>query len=349
MALGKPLWRAALPYSLIRLAAFLVAAMPPGMPGKALALNVDTEKPHAQKVDDEEPPTIPDEKGGPPNLESVVIQLIVSYREHGVIAADDFAGDHGIEMVRQSVVLVVETDPGRTARTKNRVRELGGAVLRAQDRHIKIAIPIPAIERLVDDRDVIFARLPHRGYPSAESQGVEVTGADIWHSAGFTGQGVKVAIVDLGFEGYSSLLGTELPDTVVTRSFRSDGEIGAGITHGINVAEIVHDMAPDASLYLVNFDDSLALSEAVDWLKSQDVDVINHSISWFNAGPGDGTGPINSIVTSADNGGILWVNSAVTTPKDTGKAPSLIPMAAAATITPPRTRVTPSLESPDRL
>ena len=41
-----------------------------------------------------------------------------------------------------------------------------------------------------------------------------VVGADAWHAAGHTGRGIKVAILDGGFEGYESLLGTELPATV---------------------------------------------------------------------------------------------------------------------------------------
>ena len=35
-----------------------------------------------------------------------------------------------------------------------------------------------------------------------------------WHDAGFTGQGVKIGIIDYGFEGFRSLMGTELPASV---------------------------------------------------------------------------------------------------------------------------------------
>ena len=43
------------------------------------------------------------------------------------------------------------------------------------------------------------------------SEGAAVTRAPLWHGAGFTGSGVKVAILDPGFQGYQALLGTELP------------------------------------------------------------------------------------------------------------------------------------------
>ena len=61
--------------------------------------------------------------------------------------------------------------------------------------------------------------------------------------------------MDFGFEGYEDLLGTELPEKVTVKSFRGDGDItGGGEIHGTGCAEIVHDVAPDAELYLVNYD-----------------------------------------------------------------------------------------------
>ncbi len=173
------------------------------------------------------------------------------------------------------------------------------------------SLPIDTLESLARLADVEFVRRPYTGIAAeVVSEGVTRVGADSWQLGGFLGDGVKVAIVDLGLEGYASLLGTELPGSVVTRSFRIDGDIEVGNTHGVRVAEVVHDMAPNASLYLVNFDDELDLSAAVDWLIAEGVGIVNHSISWFNVGPGDGSGFINEIVERARSNGILWVNSA---------------------------------------
>lgn len=36
-------------------------------------------------------------------------------------------------------------------------------------------------------------------------------GSPNWNAFGFTGTGVKVGIIDVGFPGYSSLIGSELP------------------------------------------------------------------------------------------------------------------------------------------
>lgn len=66
-----------------------------------------------------------------------------------------------------------------------------------------------------------------------------------WHDAGLSGSGVKVAVLDLDFEGYTSLLGSELPTSLTARSFRAAGDIsGDGERHGRAVAEVMHEVAP---------------------------------------------------------------------------------------------------------
>jgi hypothetical protein len=52
------------------------------------------------------------------------------------------------------------------------------------------------------------------------------------------------------------------------------------------------------------------MNTCVNWLSSQGVDVINMSAGFNAEGPGDGTGMTNSIVTTAVNAGITWVNAA---------------------------------------
>ena len=143
------------------------------------------------------------------------------------------------------------------------------------------------------------------------SEGVAKTGADTWQgvSAYRTTEKVKVCILDAGFQGYTGLLGTELPSSVTVRSFRADDDIEAGQVHGAACAEIVHDMAPDADLFLVNFNTDVEHHLAVDWIISEGVKVISYSIGWWNAGDGKGTGPICDDVKKAYDAGIIWCNS----------------------------------------
>jgi subtilisin family serine protease len=98
------------------------------------------------------------------------------------------------------------------------------------------------------------------------SEGVELINARTWHVAGFTGRGVKVAILDRGFSGYRDLLGSELPRNVQTRSYRQDGSFEGKDNHGTAVAEIIHDVAPESDLYLVSFDTLGEAKNALQWL-----------------------------------------------------------------------------------
>ncbi|MDI6712342.1 MAG: cell wall-binding repeat-containing protein [Anaerosomatales bacterium] len=143
------------------------------------------------------------------------------------------------------------------------------------------------------------------------SEGVAETGADQLHAAGIDGTGVKVGIIDGGFSGYSTLLGSELPTSVVTWGGSSLGPEGNGSeVHGTAVAETVHDMAPGATLYLAQVNDEIDLGNAAAWMVAQGVDVINMSLAWFGDGPGNGTGIVNGIVSNTVSNGVFWANSA---------------------------------------
>lgn len=158
---------------------------------------------------------------------------------------------------------------------------------------------------------VNYVRSPLKPYKDAVvSEGVGVINASLVHNSGFKGQGVKIAIIDHGFAGYTSKLGTELPGSVTAISFRADGDItGGGEDHGTGVAEIVYDVAPDAELYLINFDTDVEFGNAVDYLISQNVDIVSMSGGWL-VGPFNGTGDMDEIVDTATSSGIVWVNSA---------------------------------------
>lgn len=136
--------------------------------------------------------------------------------------------------------------------------------------------------------------------PAAQSMGV-----DRWRAAGFTGHRVKVAVLDTGFEGYQEALGTALPRQVVVRSFRADERLG-GSDHGRRAAEVVASIAPNATLYLVNFSTVTELNAAVDYLVQERVDVVSFSLGYVHNGFGDGTGAVNEAVRRGTAAGQAW-------------------------------------------
>jgi len=196
-----------------------------------------------------------------------------------------------------------------------RVAAQGGRVEVVYNNLVQALVPMKAVNALASLSAVSWVRTPfvpiwEQGFTISE--GVRVIGANLWHDAGIKGQGVKVAIIDGGFRGYQRLLGSELPpaERVIVRSFNRDEDIEAGERHGTAVAEIVYDLAPEATFYLVNFDTDVELGRAVDFLISEGVHVINTSFNFLGTGcPWEGTGLIEPIVKRARDAGIFWAVS----------------------------------------
>jgi len=134
-------------------------------------------------------------------------------------------------------------------------------------------------------------------------------GADRWHAAGFTGHRVRVAVIDAGFQGYLEARGVTIPSSVVARSLRADGDVQAGTDHGLRAAEVVARVAPRAQLYLLNFSTIPELAAAVEFAIEQRVEIISFSLGFVHNGPGDGSGPVNDVVSRATTAGIAWVTA----------------------------------------
>ncbi len=181
---------------------------------------------------------------------------------------------------------------------------------------VQLLVPVEKLIVLSENPQIAYLRVPECGKPEVIiSEGVAKINATAFHNAGYRGQGVKIAIIDLGFYNYEKLLGSELPSNVIIKSFYNstsgNGDIkGDYQVHGTAVAEIVHDVAPDAQLYLININSQIELSNAVDSCISWKVNIINHSVGWFQQSFYDGTGTICSIAKKAYDNNILWVNSA---------------------------------------
>jgi len=190
-----------------------------------------------------------------------------------------------------------------------------GVKIERQIRNLhQVKLPARNLKAFLDKMPLgTSARLP---YPHTTntviSQGVNLTGAEDMQNLSFDGTGVKIGIIDLGFAALSaSQAANELPPTGAGLSIVDYSGTGTGgINHGTNVAEIVHDMAPGAQLYLAKISTDLELEAAVNDMIASGVQVINHSVGWYAAAFYDGTGPLCDITNTAAANGIIWANSA---------------------------------------
>ncbi len=184
-----------------------------------------------------------------------------------------------------------------------------------RDNKIQMMIPIKNLLKLSELPNIIWIQKPTTSIPLVVSEGERIIEAKNYKNLNFYGQGVKVAVIDCGFEDYDKLLGSELPNDVKTKSFYNDvngnGDItGDGHNHGTACAEIIYDIAPQAELYLINYDSDEEFRLAVEYAINNNIDIISCSMGWLNSSNYDGTGFICDITQNAKDNGILWVNSA---------------------------------------
>jgi subtilisin family serine protease len=246
-----------------------------------------------------------------PRLESALSRLVAAQREDGLEGAGRLAQSQGLVLKGDVVRVVAEARPGEVEAVLQAIEARDGQVEVIYEGLVQALIPLPALEPLADLDVVRWVRRPRELRPAVVSEGVEVISAVLWQTAGYEGQGVKIAILDGGFQGYTSLLGTELPFSPTVRSFAAGGCVECGTVHGVACAEIVYDIAPQAQYIFATAHTDVEFSNAVSYLVDEErVDVISFSANWSVAGPGDGTGYLADRVNRAQSQGVLWVNSA---------------------------------------
>ena len=208
-----------------------------------------------------------------------------------------------------SARVVIESN--RPEAAKAAILSVGGRVERTWQNLVQATVPRTKLSALSRHASVDTVRAPYSHIEHAVTgEGVQASFAAAWHAKGFTGKGAKVAVIDGGFEGLAGLQAAgELPTNVITRDY-CGGEFATASKHGAAVAEIVHEMAPDAQLYLICVGSEVDLATAVGYAKRQGVNIVNQSLGWEGPYRNDGGGEVGAIVADARANGILWVNSA---------------------------------------
>ncbi len=137
--------------------------------------------------------------------------------------------------------------------------------------------------------------------------------AAVAHVDGERGAGVKIGIVDAGFAQYGlRQVGGELPRGSASRPSTSATDFERHV-HGTGVAEVVHDVAPEAELHLICIEDAVDMAAATDYAIANGIQIVNQSGGFINTSRGDGSGGPDTpdgIVARARAAGILWVASA---------------------------------------
>jgi hypothetical protein len=205
---------------------------------------------------------------------------------------------------------VVALDTAEALRLRPLIEAFGGTYLIGFEHYAEYDFPLNMLDALNALPGEFTARQPlrpvtHNG--AVVSEGRDAMGVPAWHARGLRGQGIRIGVIDVGFFGYPNT------DTGCVRGASAFDPLPVTLTangdHGTNVVEIICDLAPQAEVFIASANSVSALNAAVDWLIAQNVRIINMSMSWYDH-PGDGRGPVNTIVNRAISRGIFWVNSA---------------------------------------
>ncbi len=261
-------------------------------------------------------------KKGHPKIGSSLYDLKEKYLTHGRETARKLAESRHIRMDEDDRVVVFLYPESERKETLNAaaLKAFGCEFIKSGDRLVKAKVPLSMLNLIADQLEgVSFMRLPDRPLANIVSEGVNLTRASSYHLSGNYGQDVKVAVIDLGFAGLESAIASgEVPDSAIkidcTGPQCAETDFSSEVEpHGTAVAEVIHDMAPQAQLYLIKVADSLDLKNAKDYCIANGIRIVNHSAGWFNSNFYDGSCFFDNAVCSANHAsknGILWVNSA---------------------------------------
>ena len=260
----------------------------------------------------------------PAQVDSALTQLL-SRIESGAITEAEAAEQTPLH--RDGTVAVTIGLSGDPRETLDLLQSHGISPRHATAHYIEVFVPPLLLREIaeISDTAAISLIVPPQSFQEPPNQSVLGDGpaahrSAAWNQAGYTGSGIKIGVIDVGFAGADGLLGTELPADPQTRCYTTETDSPTDLRscnqgdHGTIVAESIIDIAPSATLYLASVRSQGDLADVVDWMITEDVSVINMSLGWLFDGPGDGTSPrehspLNTLARAVSNG-ILWVTSA---------------------------------------
>ena len=163
-----------------------------------------------------------------PNLDSNLNGLVEeastgAQRDAGQqLSSTNSAGD-GAAPAGEPVLVTFYIEPEQVASVRQFLEDNDVFIRNVGEDWIEAHVP-PALLPTASERpgvrrvDTVIPPEP-QSLGNVVSQGVELHQADAWHRQGFRGQGVKVGVIDSGYQGFSQMRGGELPRDVTARCY----------------------------------------------------------------------------------------------------------------------------------
>lgn len=137
------------------------------------------------------------------------------------------------------------------------------------------------------------------GIYGTASEQIKISEGDKLHAAGFTGQGMTIAVIDAGFHNVDTIASFKQTNIIGVKDFvRPDADIYAESNHGTHVLSCIgmnqpHMMvgtAPQADFWLLRSEDEYSehlveqdyWAAAIEFADSVGVDVVNTSLGYYS-------------------------------------------------------------------
>ena len=229
-----------------------------------------------------------------------------------------WAQNHGVayEAGRPAVDAIVEPRQGISPRVLSQSLKASGVDVQSISNFaLRARIDVGKLKTISGIAEVGYIRRSLSFHPlriTPLERGVLKTGGSLMHAHRWKGNGVTIAIIDSGFQGLSEAIarGEFAEGSILDAIDYTEDGLEADSDHGLEVTRVAYQMAPESTFVLMNIGDDVDLENAVADAIAMGVDVINHSVGWFDSNFGDGEGRINEMVREANAAGIVWVNAA---------------------------------------
>ncbi len=261
------------------------------------------------------------------------LDLLTEYDETGLAGVEDLARARGIiNDFNELVGYLAIDDEANVPQVTDALIGLGVSVYNYLQNtgELEIGVPLDILAQYQTPGTLIeylvtVANVPHvvgfRGPIGStptdfnlqiESVNGDYVNTDDWNKSGFTGDGIRIGVLDVGgFAGIATQIQAgELPNTVVGNYDMDDLEFTPS-DHGTACAIVIHRVVPDAELFVAYYDGTdSAFLDALEFFADNDVDIVSYS-GGSSVGPRDGTwGQAVWVNEFVQDTGTLWVNSA---------------------------------------
>ncbi len=273
-----------------------------GVASAALGQQLPKPPPSAMPEDLPMPTTLYDAQRFAARSPLAVADLIEAMRQRGVTMRDDRRVEVEIVGRRGSAAVGADT-----------LARFGGEVVGTWRHRSHVWIPVDKLDAVARSLPKGYTiEQPHFRLDDVDGEGPAKVNSAGYRDGGADGDGLVIAIIDMQFSNLTSARtnGDAPPTSRTTQINYAGGTFESGGNHGTGCVEAAYDHCPGATWRLYKISTTTDLGNAVDDAIDNDVDIISHSISWYNVGWNDNDGDACDAANAAADTAILFFTSA---------------------------------------